>query len=406
MASSELFILGDARFLSGGAPRSCASSYDSEPPKVYPAEALTTERLLSLDEVRNISAGRNRTRSIASVSGQNVHSGRDSYHEHTWHRDRCLTRPNIFIAEGDVPTAGVEIETYARDRESIDKMREELWSNWFHFEEDGSLDRVQGHELITDILSPRVYRDLRTWVGLQNLTAPWLDSYNRPTTGLHVHVGVDQFFKCESLPCNDLRDRVKLAKIMIAFCYHGLVDTTFLDRVFLRKGGNYCAAAADKRLLERADEARNGGILAGDLEDLLFSAFCDSDDYSARLQLASLCSTADSFVGQFTVSALSDSCRWMPRGFQPRYVGHNVELNLSHPYTIEFRRGKGTLNAISIHRMVEFTTLVVRYVWKACREPSMTVSPATLYAFIKDNTSSNALKTMAEEQYGKLPKKG
>ena len=406
--NSELFIGGDARFLSGGAPTSCPSStYNTAPHAVSPGTEITTSKVAA------VITGRPTNDAFAvalSSLGQNIRAGRDTYHQSSWHPGSTHTKPNVFVTPNAAPTAGVEIETYVRTVNGItvDKARARLTSNWFHFEEDGSLDRTLGHELITDVLPPRYYRDLRLWTGLQNLVGPYLESYEKSSTGLHVHVGVDQFDKCDLLPVTRANDKRALAKYAIAFVYHGLLDTEYLDKVFLRTNSTYCSEATDDRIIGLAASirGRKDGVMASEIFDFLFSYYdehrgpiyslsnYDSSDYTLPL-ITQAC--LDSQVLHGGDQLRSPDSRSVLE-FGGTYNGHDVELNFGHPYTVEFRRGKGTTNAVSIHRMVELCTLIVRYVWSMARVPSKRVTAESAYKFILENTNSEALRKITEKQ--------
>lgn len=401
--NSELFILGDARFLSGGAPRCQNVTYDAAPPVVRPGEELTSSKMIS----GMLPGSRFSSKTVStylSGHGQNIHMGRDAYHAHSWHGNGTI--PNIFVSADSMPTAGVELETYVRPQVTVDRMIRDLVSNWFHFEEDGSLDRCVGHELITDVLAPRYYRDLRLWTGLQNLVGPYLESYSKVQTGLHVHVGVSQFDGCD-LPVDNPMDKRALAKYAIAFVYHGLLDTDYLDKVFLRKNGEYCAAAADPNIVAFAGKARIAGITAGEMFDtILASKLAHESSVPTRGTyhevIESIRRNPMVYGGRQTSSG-----RGVTMDFDDSYYrSHYVELNFGHPYTAEFRRGKGTTNAISIHRMVELCTLIVRYVWKLARNTGDLVNAENAYRFIAENTNSEALRKITEAQLARHVKGG
>lgn len=80
------------------------------------------------------------------------------------------------------------------------------------------------------------------------------------------------------------------------------------------------------------------------------------------------------------------------------FTGHGSEVNVQNEHTIEFRRGKGTLNGASVLRMVEFATLLVRYAAKVVRSPSDEVGPRQIYGYMAENTTSGALKALAEAE--------
>ena len=92
----------------------------------------------------------------------------------------------------------------------------------------------------------------------------------------------------------------------------------------------------------------------------------------------------------------TSSLRYIGHGCS--FSGHSCEINVQNEHTLEFRRGKGTLNGVSILRMVEFCTLLVRYVAKLVRSPDDPVGPAEIYRYIAENTTSEALKSLAESE--------
>ena len=168
----ELFILGNPRFLSGGAATSCVIDYGMPPPTV---ESLRCGKVTSESVLNPMHLGKSLAARV-SACGQQVHSGKSGYH----HRPRF----NVFLHDGENPTAGVELETESRvtTSEHVNRLVEDLKSNWFHMERDGSLDPDHGgeygFEFITEPLPPRVYRNPMTWAGLQNVLSPWVESYS------------------------------------------------------------------------------------------------------------------------------------------------------------------------------------------------------------------------------------
>lgn len=399
MANSELFLFGDPRFLSGGG-RSCDNtSYDNNPldagDNPITTAALIKESLGVTEWTSSMIIN-----SLQAL-GQQVHRGRDSYHARTWHPGSCSTRMNSFLPHNKpcAPTLGVEIETYVHSSAVRNEMLSMLVSNWFHFEEDGSLDRGLGHELITEILPPRAYRDIRLWTGLQNVTTKYLDSWHRDTTGLHVHVGVNQFDKCSLLPCSHSHDRRLMGKLIVAYLYYGLLDQSFIGKIMLRKDSGYCRANIPTELSRAIAASTDKNFLAVDLIDAI-AVNMGAPSYATVVLDQMSRSTASSHVKQNDFSGT-----WTRHERWSEFSEHHVEINMDHSYTIEFRRGKGTLNAISIHRMVEFASLLVRYAWKIARTPDMKVSPESLYTYFINNTYSEALKKLSEEYLDKLTSK-
>ena len=373
--SSSPFIAGDARVLSGGFCGSVTGTYD-----------LAPSYIVSGDPVLEYAGPDGDAIAAARRAGQEVYRGRGRYHaSHSQGH-------NTFTVEDDpLPTVGVELETIAR-RELDDDDYSSLCSNWFRFENDGSLG-PNGHELITDPLPSWVYRDIRTWVGLRNVLVGRLLSYRSANTGLHVHVGLSRF---NSVPTRAFKaleagDRRGLGGLMAAAVYFALLDRTFLDEVFLRKNTTYCDTNIPRAMLAIAGILRSGGMPAYDLVDCLIRDF--SEPYALASHVYVLTRYADEslFNGLNRTGATANGNN---HGLE--FSGHGSEINLAHSYTIEFRRGKGTLNGESIHRMVDFCSLVVRYAEMLALNPETRPTRKDAYGFIIDNTASQSLKELAE----------
>ena len=353
--NSSPFIAGDARVLSGGFCGVVTGTYDLTPCDISPGEPVLE---YAGPDGNAIAAARR--------AGQVVYRGRGRYHaSHSQGR-------NTFTVEDDpLPTVGVELETIAFNELSADDYSA-LRSNWFRFENDGSIG-PNGHELITDPLPSRVYRDLRTWVGLRNLLVGRLRSYRDTSTGLHVHVGLSRFNSApaRAFKALEVGDRRGLGGLMAAAVYFALLDRTFLDAV--------------------AGVLRSGGMSAYDLMDSIIR------DFSAPYALAShVCVlTREADESQFNgLNRVGGTTNGNNSGSE--FSGHNSEINLAHSYTIEFRRGKGTLNGESIHRMADFCSLVVRYAEMLALNPETRPTRKDAYGFIIDNTASQSLKELAE----------
>ena len=378
----ELFIGGDARLLSGGGGLTANTSglYERAPCTVS-GKPLTTERLFpgGLDTVR-------RLKDAVGGENQEIHSGKTGYH-HT-------PKYNNFLVPGQWPSAGIELETIASRciSSTPPAITRNLWSNWFHFERDGSLDGTHGgeygYELITEPLPPRVYRDPRTWIGLENLISPWLESFDHADTGLHVHVGLEQFEQFSAIPLNNPATRRCVGKMMSMLVYYCIVDPAFIDRVVLRKNGGYCGTSTNRQLYAGSEDLATGKLTGYEFIDYAVSKLIlvNPSDWHSRMNDA--------------ISGIADTHGIIPA---PRFcttvisetASHNTEVNTAHSYTIEFRRGKGTIHALSIHRMVELMTMIVRYAGRCCRRPGDTVSREAFYTFVRDNTTSEPLRRFA-----------
>ena len=380
---NEIFIHGDPRFLSGGAPVHHTADYN-HPPDTVEAYCHSARSAVTSD---TIPATLDLASAVANA-GQRVHSGRGGYHE------RPAT--NVFLHSGEWPSAGVELETILRKCTDSFKSAAlaDLKSNWFHFERDGSLDREHGGtyglELITEPLPPRAYRRAELWTGLQNILTPWLRSFDSQETGLHVHVGLNQFDSIDSIPLEHCGVRRTIGKLLSGVVYFSVVDQAFIDRVTLRSPGSYCCPPSDPvyaKILGRvtAGKATGASLLDSVVELILRSVGSDSWRSGWRSVSSSIMSGRDF-------------------GMQPDWgsyvtctTGHGTEVNMEHRYTIEFRRAKGTLHALSVHRIVELMTSIVRYAGKIAREPDMEVSRKAFMEWLASTTTSEALKTLAVE---------
>lgn len=391
--NSERFILGDPRFLSGGG-RATTIDYSHRPPTMAAGDAGVTSK-----EVYDY-MGRHSCGIEDAVAGfQNVHRGLSGYH----HRPPI----NMFLREGEEPTVGVEIETVARYGATREALESDLRSNWFHFERDGSLPEM-GYELITEPLPPHVYRDPHVWAGLQNVLTPWVESFGYNETGLHVHVGLRQFEDIDvfGIPCPD--DRRMVGKFLTVLVYFGVLGRAFVDRVMLRKNTGYCAATGFHVFQDFADSVRKGkGVTAGEAVDAAIRYSLCANAVTARAKESmhgfGYGDGGNGFVthneGRFSVyDGYTDF------GLCRDHGGEGSEMNASHPYTVEFRRGKGTLHSLSVHRIVELTSLTVRYAAKIMRNPvgkdgnPQMVSPYEMYRFIAENTSNAALRQFAARE--------
>lgn len=379
----ELFIYDDPRFLSGGADCHLNANYDAPPPKTDGCTILRSPQVAEVSGCDVAAALRHR--------GQAIHGGKSGYH----------SRPpyNVFLKSGDYPSAGVELETVAKTCTSdfVRRLQENLRSNWFHAERDGSLDPQHdgdyGFEWITEPLPPRVYRDPRTWIGLQNLLVPWVESFTRSECGLHVHVGLEQFDNPANVTFRGIPDgssRRKLGKYLSAFVYYSMLNPAFVDRVTLRKTSGYCSTSATNGFCEGFRPGMTSAEVVDMVLQKVMKAYGDGQWSSYASQLADWEARGmlSMDLSPIKGSELSE------------FTGHSVEVNASHPFTIEFRRGKGTLQGISIHRMVELMTLVVRFAWKMAREPFMVIERDDVYKYIAANTKSAALRGMAEKEIG------
>lgn len=379
----ELFIYGNPRLLAGGegsgAHRREGYEYD---PVVLEGTGHTTD---DCESVVSASAPSGRIDAFQKMGtlGECVHKGKSGYHSNINY--------NKFLVPGQWPSAGVELEmiSSAYNHDHTDGLVNDLRSNWFHFERDGSLDDAHsgeyGYELITEPLPPRVYRNPQTWVGLENILSPWLESFDHPCTGLHVHVGLNQFMDYD-IPLKNRVSRLYVGKVMSMLVYFTIAGAAFIDRVCLRKQTRYCRTPGERLLFEGTSGLSAGGMTGYEFMDLAIGKLILQDPSN----WANCCHSASNLrVGDNPVPFCQRSIAGT--------TSHGTEVNTEHRFTIEFRRAKGTLHALSVHRVVELMTMIVRYAGKCCRNPNEIVSSKAFYEFVHDNTTSAPLKKLVEE---------
>lgn len=381
---NEIFIANDPRFLSGGRNCGFPANYERPLKRLHEGDiTVTTE-----DVIRGIreDAIPHELPYALPLIGQVIHSERLPYH----HRPNL----NVFVREGENPTVGVELETVERRDISCEDLEKDLMSNWFHFESDSSLtgDGRRGYELITEPLPPRIYRDMRLWTGLQNILTPWTESFESKFTGLHVHVGLEQFESLHGLEAfSSKQDRRIAGKLVSSAIYLCLADRAFLDSVFLRRNTTYCRDQTGDVFSAVSSAISTDGITAGRFVDLVLSSAIKKEP---ETWCSGICSAKDCLMHSdgHTFRFLSD--------YLPGFASHGAEINCEHPFTIEFRRGKGTLNAVSVHRMVELTTLIVRYAEHLIENRDDKITMASFAEYVIANTNSSALKQFAEKSKG------
>ena len=383
---NEIFILGDPRFLAGGAGMSMRFNYSCTPIMIAP-DAGDDDAIWSETVAPMLENGVSVPTALKTL-GQNIHSGKTSYHN--------TPEYNVFLREDDpYPSCGVELETvglvYTSDGRR--RMLDDLHSNWLHIERDGSLDGDHGgdygYEFITEPLPSRVYRDPRTWCGLQNILSPWVRSFDRQDTGLHVHVGIDRFTKCPGIPLPAADDRRAVGRALAMMTYYGLAPQSLVDRVTLRSTGGYCASPSTESV-RGAISIPASGVSGAEFVDLAVETLMDG---SSVRSAATACIRDDILARAVRPGADPVGATWLASCYSG-CTGHSVEINAAPLHTLEFRRGKGTINGQSIHRMVEFMTGIVRFAEETCRSPGMKVCRQTFLDFIHDTTTSEALRQL------------
>ena len=196
------------------------------------------------------------------------------------------------------PLLGLELEVYAKKRCIFDNS-----SNFFYLQRDSSISSEEGGVEITTL--PMSFDDLiKDEGGIDILTKEFMPKFscfsqNTPDTGFHIHLSKVNF-------CTKVY--IMLKKAFYCFPY------AFITELFGRNNTGYCRAEPQiQKLMEfgiHPSAASESGL------EKIFQPFCDS-----------------------------------------RYL----ELNFTNSQTIEFRRGKGTVDTIMIKSILDFCYHIYKY---------------------------------------------
>lgn len=235
---------------------------------------------------------------------EEIYTGITGYHDH---HDEWLNNPRTSYKY----RIGVELEVEFPDRGSKEDFVESE-SNWFFMERDGSLGDY-GTEIITIPLLPRDAKSLAFWTPLtEALTYKDARSWDTGRCGLHVHIGR------EILGNSENESQETLGK-MLFFYHHFLKDTWVNRRIYGR---------------DVAYNDRDGKTAEGT------GAVCFGKEI---MHLKSV----QEKVKDAMISRAHDS----------RYF----DINIENEATIEFRKGRGSINAERIVAVVEWSELICQY---------------------------------------------
>lgn len=196
------------------------------------------------------------------------------------------------------PLVGLELEVYAQNRCIFANK-----SNFFYLQRDGSLSEGSGGVEITTL--PMSFDSLiKDNGGIDILTKDFMPRFScysqrTPETGFHIHLSKVNFNKNVC---------VLLKKAFYCFPYD------FITELFGRTNTHYCTAEKDiQRLMS------------------------------------------------YGIHPNSASEQGLEKIFQPYCESRYFELNFTNPKTVEFRRGKGTVDAICIKAILDFCYHIYKY---------------------------------------------
>lgn len=240
------------------------------------------------------------------------------------------------------PLIGLELEVYAKNRYIFDNK-----SNFFYLQRDGSLSEENGGIEITTI--PMSFDDLvKDNGGIDILTKDFISRFScysqkAEETGFHIHLSKVNF---------NTKVHVLLKKAFYCFPYD------FITELFGRRNTNYCVPEKEIQKLMSYGIHPNAASEQG-LEKI-FQPYCDS-----------------------------------------RYF----ELNFTNPRTVEFRRGKGTIDAISIKTILDFCYHIYKYSIESQNLYKSDLLSIRLYLqnYLMENSRTEHLKKLIKkyEEYKK-----
>lgn len=196
------------------------------------------------------------------------------------------------------PLIGLELEVYAKKEHIFNNT-----SNFFYLQRDSSISSEEGGVEITTL--PMSFDDLiKDKGGIDILTKEFMPKFscfsqNTPDTGFHIHLSKVDF---------NTKVYIMLKKAFYCFPY------LFITELFGRRNTGYCRAEPQ-------------------IQNLM--------DFGIHPSAAS----------EFGLEKI----------FQPYCDSRYLELNFTNSQTIEFRRGKGTVDAIMIKSILDFCYHIYKY---------------------------------------------
>lgn len=299
-------LLSDSNIFSGG---SCRTAHDNGylygwTGAIYSGLAkfdlpVNIIKVLSFESEKEKKERNKYTFLRKDVETERIYSGRYQYHE--------IKQYNKLLKPTDLKT-GIELEMISKPDQYTNLRK--IKSNWFWFQYDGSLGN-SGWELTTVPLPSNTAKNPKTYETLCQELAKYATSYENRETGLHVHLSREHFYTRK----DPATERANLVKALFLYAY---VLQNANNKIFLRS----------------------------------------YNDYSTRIEIRqarALYEIGTKYIkNNYLMDLQNNIYTSIPR---TRYSA----INITNPYTVEFRQGKGTIKAESIARMVEYCQLVTKY---------------------------------------------
>ena len=237
---------------------------------------------------------------------------------------------------------GIELEVEFTERYHRDDFVDKE-SNWFYCESDGSLGS-NGCEIITIPLNPQDALDTAFWEPLVDSIKDVAESWNTGRCGLHVHLSRTILGSTADLQTENL------GKLLYLY-HHHLKDTRVNIEIYGRSRGYN----------ENDGKTKYGDAVATIGKEILKTKGI-KDKLSAEMR---------------------DKAR------STRYF----DINVQNSATIEFRKGRGSINKRRIVSVIEWCTLMCEYVKIT---PWQQIDYNDFISWVKIAVKGERLKTMIE----------
>lgn len=247
---------------------------------------------------------------------------------HSYHSGRTYNAPINSDCDYKI---GVELEVECNTsghREALDRR---FQSNWLLMERDGSLSDACGIEFITIPMCPKHIKSKNTWYDFIEFMSSRAKSWNTSNCGLHVHIGREILGKTAE------EQSETIGKLLYLY-HHYLKSHPTNVKIY----GRAVAYNDHDGKVEEGDAAKTLG--------------------SAVLKVKSV---KENLKAKLTA-----------RSERNRYF----DINLKNVATIEFRKGKGSLNSDRICSVIEYSELLCLYARKAKWEK---ISDVDFFEFAK-----------------------
>jgi len=310
----------------------CAETID---PALYGGDSLSTHAAANTgDEGSRAAAPSNVTEIMSDkYTDDNDYVGFYGYHDHHGQRPNqpiTASRKNWLV--------GVELEVECNNSTCKDKLNR-IHSNWFYQERDGSLGDY-GVELITIPLRPEDAKSVRFWEPMTRVVNTLAKSWDKRSTGLHVHLS-------RTILGNSDAERSETLGKLLYFYHHLVLDDSTAERI---NTNIYGRAHTYHEIVGKSEVG------------------------SAAKTLGKECLKVKEIADRVKNGMISTNG-------QDRYF----DINIRNAETIEFRKGKGSINPKRIVNIVAWSEMMCRYCKKTKWED---LSFDGFRSYVRDNSET------------------